>query len=363
MSKNLNLISAYYFAFAMAIALVFSSCTSETLQSKSKDQAYGSLGTVAVLCDQQLWDGAAGDSLRYYFESAYPILPQPEPVFDLLHKTAIQLVEKPVAKELRTYLIYVDMSDTSSRVTKMAIQDIGLNAINENLREKPYDVRIGSDKWANGQLLIYVMARKHEGLTEAVRKYFPMFQKRIFENEQQTLEANLYGGFFNSELEEKIKSKFGMHIKIPKDYVLAMDKDDFVWLRMEREKSSSSLIFSKTAYQSTDQFNRDQLVGWQNRLTFPNVTSMSEGSGMLIDSINLPLLYYKLDDQPNYGIEMRGIWQMENDFKGGPFVTRVYQDPSQKNLVFASGFVFAPGEKKRNLMRELSHIIASITFD
>lgn len=45
----------------------------------------GASGEVVVVCDDVIWDGVVGDSLRSIFDRPFPVLPQYEPWFKLVH--------------------------------------------------------------------------------------------------------------------------------------------------------------------------------------------------------------------------------------------------------------------------------------
>ena len=48
---------------------------------------------------------------------------------------------------------------------------------------------------------------------------------------------------------------------------------------------------------------------------------------------------------------MRGLWQMEGDAMGGPFVSLSTVDSVNSRVIVAEAFVYAPGTNKRNLIR------------
>ena len=61
-------------------------------------------------------------------------------------------------------------------------------------------------------------------------------------------------------------------------------------------------------------------------------------------------------------METRGLWKMENDFMGGPFVNYTIWDEDGNRTVVVDGFVYAPGKDKRNYVMELEAIIQSLRF-
>ena len=62
----------------------------------------------------------------------------------------------------------------------------------------------------------------------------------------------------------------------------------------------------------------------------------------------------------SYCAEVRGLWKMKNGgAMGGPFVSHTRLDEINHRMITIEGFVFAPGTKKRNPMRQLEAIIYS----
>ena len=50
---------------------------------------------------------------------------------------------------------------------------------------------------------------------------------------------------------------------------------------------------------------------------------------------------------------MRGLWRMQGDMMGGPFVRHTRLDEKNHRVVVAEGFVYAPETDKRNFMRRI----------
>ena len=54
----------------------------------------------------------------------------------------------------------------------------------------------------------------------------------------------------------------------------------------------------------------------------------------------------------------RGLWEMEGDAMGGPFVAHTVRTGNDSLTVLA--FVYAPGRSKRNLLRELESALFTL---
>ena len=63
-----------------------------------------------------------------------------------------------------------------------------------------------------------------------------------------------------------------------------------------------------------------------------------------------------------YVREMRGLWTVEGDFMGGPFVSWTFIDEPRNRLATVFGFVYAPKVDKRNHIRRVESILHTVSF-
>ena len=61
-------------------------------------------------------------------------------------------------------------------------------------------------------------------------------------------------------------------------------------------------------------------------------------------------------------IELRGLWEVENDFMGGPFVSYTTLDERTNRLITLDCYVYSPKYGKRNYLRALEHLVYVISF-
>ena len=77
----------------------------------------------------------------------------------------------------------------------------------------------------------------------------------------------------------------------------------------------------------------------------------------------VPPMVTPVNDFPaGYAKEMRGMWKVENDYMGGPFVSYTFVNPTPGKLVTVEGFYYEPNQKKRNMMLQLESIAYSLKF-
>jgi hypothetical protein len=61
-------------------------------------------------------------------------------------------------------------------------------------------------------------------------------------------------------------------------------------------------------------------------------------------------------------VELRGFWEVEGDFMGGPFVSYTTLDKATNKLITIDCYLFSPKDEKRNLLRSLEHLIYGVSF-
>ena len=64
----------------------------------------------------------------------------------------------------------------------------------------------------------------------------------------------------------------------------------------------------------------------------------------------------------NDACEMRGLWKMEIDSTGGPFVSLSVLDDRHGRIVTVEGYVYAPKQNNRNYLRQVEAMIYSLEF-
>ncbi len=350
----------YLYLVVLVLAGLLVGCNNEVSQKlEPKGSALGVMNEVVVVADEELWESAVGDTFRYYFESAYPILPQPEPMFDLRHFTPAELTGQPLRKELRTYTIIADLSDEESATTAMVKKDLGSEKFEYAMKTGIKSSSVGRDKWARGQLLIYLYGTDRAALSKSISESFSAVAKRIHQHDEKQLKSTIYVDRINQGLSEEIKSRFHIDFKVPGEYVVAHDDEEsnVLWMRKVGKKVDQNIVLQRVPYTDQKQLSKEGIIAMRDAFGARYVTSDEEGDVMVVDEENLPVYEYSFNLDNHYGKELRGIWEMTKTFSGGPFNTYVILNEAKKELIYVDVFVLGPGSTKRNHMMQLDHII------
>ena len=338
------------------------SCSNDVVvgPNKPKPKALGKMNNIAILTEKTIWEGAVGDSIRYFFAGEFPVTPRPEPLFDLKFYATEKLQYEEVLKELRTFLVIVDLDDEESSTTKMLRKDIGEEKFRQAKTDPNYTTSVGKNKWATNQILIYVFGNGHNELFELLRANFPAIATRIKNHDAEQLAQLTYASGDNLGITEEIKKRYGYDIRVPGDFRVALDDptNQLYWLRKEIEGvGTMSVSFSEYPYENIDQLSLANFKAIRNKHGADRSYSTEVNSTMQINDIDMPILEYPFNKDGSYGKEFRGIWELNNDFIGGPFIGYLFINEEKNTVLFVDTWVMAPGKSKRKYLQQLELIV------
>ncbi|CAH1001654.1 hypothetical protein LEM8419_02559 [Neolewinella maritima] len=355
----------YRFLFILACCVGLASCGNERLEStfSPTPSAFGKINSLVVIADSSTWKAGVGDSVAYFFEAPYIILPQPEPIFDVRFIEPGRVVAEPTWGQLRNYIVLADLSDTDSPTTQMVLNDLTDEKI-QQVRTEGFGTAVAKNKWATGQQLVYILGKNHNELLTGMSNVYPGVVRRLQQGEDERMRVTTYFEGVNRRLGDTVRQLAGASLEIPGGYDrVPLDTDSVIWLRKEVQGASLNIMVTKVPYRSQDQLSKAGLKEIRNRLGREYVSSTTENTYMQINDTDLPLFTESTELNGAFAIEGRGIWEIENDFLAGPFVSYLLNDTEDNELVFVDGFVYAPGRKKRDLMEEVVQVIRSATVN
>jgi hypothetical protein len=353
------------FLLLVILALGILGCAQDSRMSQSFEAdkiAFGKINQINIICDQAEWDGPIGDSLRFYYGSAYPILPQPEPIFDLRHMTMEDLRKDPLRKELRTFIVVADLADKSSETAALIRQDIGSEKIEASVADNGYGNSVALNKWAKGQLIIYLFGQDQQKLVDNISNSYTAVAKRIHQADEEMIEATAFFNGENVSLAEEIQALMDVNMRIPEEFLPAIKESNMVWLRRETSDASSNIMLTKVPYVDQSQLSREGIKKIRDKIGKEYISSALPDTYMRINDVDLPLFVETTRLNGDYALEARGIWDIVNDFMGGSFISYLIYDPGKPELLFIDAFVHAPGKDKRDMMQQLEYILHTAKY-
>lgn len=349
------------FLITLVFMFLFTSCSNDVVMapSKPKPKALGKMNSIVVLTDQQMWEDAVGDSIRYYFGGEYPVTPRPEPLFDLRYFPTEKILYEEALRELRVYLVVANLSDPESATAKMLKNDIGEEKFRKAQTDSEYTTSVGKNKWATNQLIIYVFGNSHDEIFKELRENFGAIATRVKAHDAEQLASLTYAKGDNLGLSKLLKEKYGYDFRIPADFKVAIDEpeNNYFDIRKDLDGNVMAMSFSKYPYTNTAQLEKPYFKKIVNEHGRSREYSAEPNSYMVLNDVDLPILEYAFDKEGSYGKEFRGIWELENDFIGGPYISYLILNEAKSEIILVNTWVMAAGKKKRNYLQQLELIV------
>lgn len=343
--------------FTTVIMFLQFGCSSEQMKQQLNvlPNATGSVDEVLLLMKDDLWKDAAGDTIRKYLQEEYLVLPQSEPIFDLVQVGTYNNLAG-LLKRSAIVVVVGSMDSPSHSITNLVQEQVNTF---EQAGKTVSNLFARKNLWAEPQRVIFVKADTKEALPQVLSEKMQKIKSQIYAEANKKVLATALVSGSNEAHQQEVFDKFGLNTKIPTNYNVALNNDSIMWFRYDRNNLGEeicNLIFYKTDTPSSfKELNQALPVVLRNQLG-NIVKTNTQGSSMIVES-KLPPFQQMTSFKQLRTVETRGLWRMSKDFLGGPFVNYLFQTPNKKQLIMVDAFVFAPKGDKRNLMRELEMLI------
>lgn len=305
-----------------------------TGKNSSLPNITGPAGEVLIVMDNNLWKSEAGNTLRESLEKEYPALPQPEPLFDVIHITSGAFDD--LFKMHRTIII----TDVSSVHPKTEI--------------KYYE-----NSWSKPQLVIKMFASSADSLNYLIKNNIDKIISSLQKYDRKRL-ADVYRSTKDMST-KSILSKFGIDLAIPRGYNIDVNTDEFASLSVESSETSQVIFIYRYPYFDKNDFTTDRLISRRNEFLKKYTAGTRIGSYMTTAELFPPIVYDISVNGVNF-VEVRGLWELNKGYMGGPFISHSTLDSLHNEIITVEGYVYNPNNKKRNLMRQMEAIVYSLVL-
>jgi len=293
----------------------------------------GSLNTISMVVDNQLWEGSVGENIRNIFAAPLNGLPTDEPMFSM-KQIPPQVFDGFAARNRIVLKIEKGNPEASTKI------------VNE-VFAKPQTIAVVTGK-TNKDIIAQLKENKD--------KIIDAFNKEEVKAKLSRINKSLLD-------DAAIEKALGISIVMPSVYKIGKAEGDFLWIRKPLSGSSANtldlmLYEVPMATISKGDSTIVDIVNMRNQITKTKIPSEDE-IYMKVEETYAPSMFTTIiDNKPAY--EVRGIWNMEGATMAGPFITYVIEDKINNRYVVADGYVYAPSFAKRNYIFELEAMIKSI---
>ncbi|MBO4519412.1 MAG: DUF4837 family protein, partial [Paludibacteraceae bacterium] len=327
--------------FFALIALVMISCGKSN--ERLLTSATGSIYECLVICNETLKEPVSTTMGADMYG-----LPQMEPYFTVSHVTPAQFDD--LFKSSRNILL-VDVNE--HKYTQLKVQH-------------------SRDVWSKPQAFIRIQAPSNEDFLaywqtngEAVREWFV--------REEMARQISFYRANTNKDARAKLK-QWGYDMLIPEDFITIKSEQlelngesvDVVWCCNNKGPMRKDVLVYSFPYTAQEQFSNEAIIAMRDEVVGQLVSAQVEGSHMGTEFKHFPPVTRQVPALRDtvggfYAMETRGLWRiLDGEAMGGPFVSLTRLDQVNGRVVTAEAFVYAPGQKKRNAMRQTEAILYSL---
>ena len=326
-----------YMAAALTAIIALSACNSAKTKKALMPNITGKAGEVIVVIDQGDWEGAVGTVLRDSLAGDTPFLPQREPLFSLVN----------VPQSAFTNMFKVH-------------RNIILLNINSSVVEPGVVFR--KDIWAAPQTVINVNAPNAETAVTLIEENSRKMALAIEQAERDRIISNTKK-YEELKLAPVVREIFGGSPHFPSGYQLKKKTSDFVWIEYAIQHVTQGIfIYKYPVVEGEQMLSLESLVENSDEMLKNNVPGMFDNTYMMISDFLTPSIEYQRYKGLEFA-EIRGLWEVYNDYMGGPFVSHAFYSQDGKDVIVLQAWVYAPKYDKRQYLRQVESVIYSFEWN
>lgn len=318
-----------------AMLLSIASCKEGSRKKALLPTISGKAGEVIVVIGKGEWESATGMEIRELLASDCPFLPQKEPLYTL-----------------------VNISPSAFTNIFQIHRNILIINIGNDVTEPGIVYR--NDVWAQPQCVISVNAINGDSAAQLIKDNGSMILHTLEQAERDRIIANAKK-YEERSLTPPVVELVGGSPHFPSGYVLKKKTSDFIWIAYEITYINQGIFIYKYPATGEDDLSVEKIVSMRNEVLKNNVPGMFDNTYMTTSDVTMPGIEYIKYKGHDFA-EVRGYWEVHNDYMGGPFVSHSFYSQDGKDIIVLEGFVYAPRYDKRHYLRQVESILYSFEW-
>ena len=291
----------------------------------------GKAGEVIVIMEKSDWEDTLGGDVRDLLACDCPWLAQKEPLYTLVN--VIPSAFGDLFKYHRNIVLF-----------------------QVNPQMDTTGIAFRHDVWAAPQCAIQITAPTAAAASELLKEKGPMIVSALEQAERDRVIRNTLR-YEERSLYQQVAEIFGGSPHFPSGYRLRKATEDFVWIADDKQYVYQDVLIYRYPAEA-DPFTLERIIAHRNEVLKNNVPGMIDGSYMTTSDFFAPTMEY-LKYRGRDLVQTRGMWDVQNDYMGGPFVSHSFYSPDGSEIIVAEAFVYAPRYDKRQYLRQVESILYS----
>ena len=158
------------------------------------------------------------------------------------------------------------------------------------------------------------------------------------------------------KVREQAIATFGHSILVSPELNSFKTGKNFLWTTSPNGDATMNICLY--SYPAT-RLDAAQLLRQRDSIMKQNIPGEQPGMYMQTETSCTPLVH-TLHIRGREVLLVKGLWSMYGDIMGGPFVCHAFMDTASHRVIVGEGFVFAPGHRKRNYIKQLEAMLLTI---
>lgn len=313
-------------AFLCSITLL-NSCD---LTTDSKSGSSGKTCEILVVSDKSVFDGEAGQAIRDYFMQPQYGLNREEPLFTCPNIPVSSFQNTKMFQVFRNIIL------------------IDVNPENKN------QVTVAKDENSYPQSIYRFFVQDNENFIRLFNMHKSKILQSFYENEHARINK-AYKPLESKKIVEAIQKKFGFTLIFPNEYEIARQDDNFMWIRKEAKDFGMGMLIYTFPYTDTLMLSQEYIMRKRDSITKLYVAGPADGSYMKVEPL-MPIETKRINFNNSFAIENRGLWRLEGDFMGGPFVDYLVIDSKNSRAILLDAYLYSPRKPQRDLLMQVESI-------
>lgn len=329
--------------------LLLGGCGGDTASGLKPPASYIQ-GQLLVIIDTAEWRKPLGVALRQEMAAPVAGLPQKEPSFDVL-RTAASAFNTTLQRAAG--LLFVVLTRSSSD-ENLLLQYLFRDYVSQTASLDSARLHFFRDLYAQGQQAALLLAPNSHHAMALLSEKGPLLRQYFLKQERKQLMKKL-SAVTNDTLATGLQKRHGFLWQIPKSYALAKEEKDFIWLRYLDKTLDKNLFLHHAPYRDSSVFS--QVAKYRESITQAQLRDSKKPHLYITLQEEVPLLSEPISFQGRYALRNCGLWKLSDHSIGGPWVGYLIPDTQQGRVYYLEAFLYHPGGKKRDLLREMEAIL------
>lgn len=286
----------------------------------------GRINHILIVMNNEDWQGRVGNELKSIISEPVIGLPQEENQFSVNQVDPITF--NSLFKRNRNILF------------------VGLDSID--------NFYMNTDVFASPQTTLTILGKDKEALIENIRSHGQDIISTFKKKDLALYQRKITKDYHDPSTIETLKH-MDISMKIPFAYKMVEDTGQFLWYRNTFERGLLNIIaYEVPTFGET--YTMESLVSFRDSIGKNYIPGQFDNTYMRTEP-NFTPVNTAVEINGISATESRGLWFVEGDYMGGPFISYTFEDKENERLIVIEGFSYSPSSKKRDVVFELEAIL------